>query len=168
MPIRTAPGPLRRSPGMARQFREAQPPERTLPPTCGQRCPRSSPVVADFPPGSPGLPAHTTTSLDVPVDQPLLHPLACSSPPFLTTLQLGRPCLHHPSCLLCTEPVSPNRQREQVHHSNAKARRELISSALGPKSLPGQWNPTRAPNKEVWRLIYRQFFVSVTGVAGVT
>ena len=70
--------------------------------------------------------------------------------------------------LLCTEPVSPNRPREQVHHSNAKARREFTSSALGPKSLPAQWNPTRAPNKGVWQLIYRQFFVSVTGVAGVT
>ena len=70
--------------------------------------------------------------------------------------------------LLCTEPVSLNRPREQVHHSNAKARREFISSALGPKSHPAQWNPTRAPNKGVWRLIYRQFFVSVTGVAGVT
>ena len=72
------------------------------------------------------------------------------------------------SKLLCTEPVSPNRPREQVHHSNAKARKEFISSALGPKSLPAQWNLTRAPNKGVWRLIYRQFFVSVTGVAGVT
>ena len=70
--------------------------------------------------------------------------------------------------LLCTEPVSLNRLREQVHHSNAKARREFISSVLGPKSHPTQWNPTRAPNKGVWRLIYRQFFVSVTGVAGVT
>ena len=70
--------------------------------------------------------------------------------------------------LLCTGPVSPNRPREQVHHSNAKASREFISSALGPKSLPAQWNPTRALNKGVWRLIYRQFFVSVTGVAGVT
>ena len=70
--------------------------------------------------------------------------------------------------MLCTEPVSPNRPREQVHHSNAKARREFISSALGPKSHPAQWNPTRAQNKGVWRLIYRQFFVSVTGVAGVT
>ena len=70
--------------------------------------------------------------------------------------------------MLRTEPVSPNQPREQVHHSNAKARREFISSALGPKSLPAQWNPTRAPNKGVWRLIYRQFFVSVTGVAGVT
>ena len=69
---------------------------------------------------------------------------------------------------LCTEPVSPNRPREQVHHSNAKARREFISSALGPKSHPAQWNPTRAQNKGVWQLIYRQFFVSVTGVAGVT
>ena len=70
--------------------------------------------------------------------------------------------------MLCTEPVSPNQPREQVHHSNAKARREFISSALGPKSHPAQWNPTRASNKGVWRLIYRQFFVSVTGVAGIT
>ena len=69
--------------------------------------------------------------------------------------------------MLYTEPVSPNQQREQVHHSNAKARREFISSALGPKSHPAQWNLTRAPNKGVWRLIYRQLFVSVTGVAGV-
>ena len=44
----------------------------------------------------------------------------------------------------------------------------FILSALGPKSHPTQANPTRAPNKGVWRLIYRQFFVSVTGVAGVT
>ena len=66
------------------------------------------------------------------------------------------------------QPISLNRPREQVHHSNAKARREFISSALGPMSHPAQWNPTRAQNKGVWRLIYRQFFVSVTGVAGVT
>ena len=70
--------------------------------------------------------------------------------------------------MLCSKPVSPNRPREQVHHSNAKTRREFISSALGLKSHPTQGNPTRAPNKGVWRLIYRQFFVSVTGVAGVT
>ena len=70
--------------------------------------------------------------------------------------------------LLYTKPVSPNRPREQVHHSNAKARREFISSVLGPKSHPAQWNPTRAPNKGVWQLIFRQFFVSVIGVAGVT
>ena len=70
--------------------------------------------------------------------------------------------------LLCSEPVSPNRPREQVHHSNAKTRREFISSALGPKSHPTQGNPTRASNKGVWRLTYRQFFVSVTGIAGVT
>ena len=44
----------------------------------------------------------------------------------------------------------------------------FIPSTLGPKSHPTQGNPTRAPNKGVWRLIYRQFFVSVTGVAGVT
>ena len=43
----------------------------------------------------------------------------------------------------------------------------FITSALGPKSHPAQGNPTRAPNKGVWQLIYRQFFVSVTGVAGV-
>ena len=70
--------------------------------------------------------------------------------------------------VLCSEPVSLNRPREQVHHSNAKTRREFISSALGPKSHPTQGNTTRAPNKGVRRLIYRQFFVSVTGVAGVT
>ena len=44
----------------------------------------------------------------------------------------------------------------------------FIPSVLGPKSHPTQGNLTRAPNKEVWRLIYRQFFVSVTGVAGIT
>ena len=71
--------------------------------------------------------------------------------------------------LLCSEPVSPNRPREQVHHSNARQEGSLfIPSALGPKSHPTQGNPTRAPNKGVWQLLYRQFFVSVTGVAGVT
>ena len=64
--------------------------------------------------------------------------------------------------------ISEPTEKEQVHHSNAKARREFISSALGPKSHPAQWNSTRAQNKGVWQLIYRQFFVSVTGVAGVT
>ena len=44
----------------------------------------------------------------------------------------------------------------------------FISSALGLKPHPTRQNLTRAPNKGVWRLIYRQFFVSVTGVAGVT
>ena len=44
----------------------------------------------------------------------------------------------------------------------------FIPSALGPKFHPTQGNPTKAPNKGVWRLIYRQFFASVTGVAGVT
>ena len=44
----------------------------------------------------------------------------------------------------------------------------FFPSALGPKSHPTQGNPTKAQNKGVWRLIYRQFFVSVTGVAGVT
>ena len=75
---------------------------------------------------------------------------------------------HGCTIVLCSEPVSPNRLRKQVHHSNAKTRREFISSALGPKSHPTQGNTTRAPNKGVRRLIYRQFFVSVTGVAGVT
>ena len=70
--------------------------------------------------------------------------------------------------MLCSKPVSPNRPREQVHHSNAKTRREFISSVLGLKSHPTQGNLTRAPNKGVWRFIYRQFFVSVTGVAGIT
>ena len=42
----------------------------------------------------------------------------------------------------------------------------FISSVLGLKSHPTQGNPTRAPNKGVWQLIYRQLFVS--GVAGVT
>ena len=78
---------------------------------------------------------------------------------------------HKRSCDKCYAP-SPyfrtDREREQVHHGNARARREFISSALGPKSHPTQGNPTRAPNKGVWWLIYRQFFVSVTGVAGVT
>ena len=44
----------------------------------------------------------------------------------------------------------------------------FIPSALGPKSHPTQGNLTRALNKGVWQLIYRQIFVSVTGVAGVT
>ena len=44
----------------------------------------------------------------------------------------------------------------------------FISSVLGLKSHLTRQNLTRAPNKGVWRLIYRQFFVLVTGVAGVT
>ena len=44
----------------------------------------------------------------------------------------------------------------------------FISSTLGLKLHPTQRNQSRAPNKGVWWLIYRQFFVSVTGVAGVT
>ena len=44
----------------------------------------------------------------------------------------------------------------------------FIPSMLGPKSHPTQGNLTGAPNKGVCRLIYRQFFVSVTGVAGLT
>ena len=45
---------------------------------------------------------------------------------------------------------------------------KFISSALGLKPHPTQRNQSRAPNKGVWRLIYRQSFVSVTGVAGAT
>ena len=45
---------------------------------------------------------------------------------------------------------------------------KFISSVLGLKPHPTQWNQSRALNKGVRRLIYRQFFVSVTGVAGVT
>ena len=45
---------------------------------------------------------------------------------------------------------------------------KFISSALGLKPHPTQRNQSRALNKGVWWLIYRQFFVSVTGVAGVT
>ena len=44
----------------------------------------------------------------------------------------------------------------------------FISSTLGLKSHPTRQNLMKAPNKGVWQLIYRQFFVSVTGVAGVT
>ena len=76
--------------------------------------------------------------------------------------------LHEFDCYALSPYLRTDREREQVHHGNARARREFISSALGPKSHPTQGNPTRAPNKGVWRLIYRQFFVSVTGVAGVT
>ena len=76
--------------------------------------------------------------------------------------------LHEFDCYALSPYLRTDREREQVHHGNARARREFISSALGPKSHPTQGNPTRAPNKGVWRLIYRQFFVSVTGVAGIT
>ena len=76
--------------------------------------------------------------------------------------------LHEFDCYALSPYLRTDREREQVHHGNARARREFISSALGPKSHPTQGNPTRAPNKGVWQLINRQFFVSVTGVAGVT
>ena len=81
-------------------------------------------------------------------------------------------CLNRPLvkwyCYAPSLYLRTDREREQVHHGTARARREFISSALGPKSHSTQGNPTRAPNKGVWQLIYRQFFVSVTGVAGVT
>ena len=71
-------------------------------------------------------------------------------------------------CYAPSPYLRSNHESEQVHHSNAKARGKFISSALGLKPHPTQRNKLRAPNKGVWRLIYRQFFVSVTGVAGVT
>ena len=60
---------------------------------------------------------------------------------------------------------------ERVNKSTTvmqKQEGKFISSVLGLKPHPRQWNQSRAPNKGVWQLIYRQFFVSVTGVAGVT
>ena len=65
--------------------------------------------------------------------------------------------------------ISEPTERKQVLHSNAKRQEgSFISSALGSESHPTQRNPTGTPNKGIWRFIYSQFFVSVTGVAGVT
>ena len=64
-----------------------------------------------------------------------------------------------------------SKQTERANKSTTVMQKQegnFISSVLGPKSHPTRRNLTRAPNKGVWRLIYRQFFVSVTGVAGVT
>ena len=43
----------------------------------------------------------------------------------------------------------------------------FISSTLGLKPHPTQQNQTRAPNKAVWRFIYSQLFVSVTGYLAI-
>ena len=62
-------------------------------------------------------------------------------------------------------------QTERANKSTTVMQRQegnFISSALGLKSHPTQRNQSRAPNKGIWWLIYRQFFVSVTGAAGVT
>ena len=74
-------------------------------------------------------------------------------------------------CFSCYAPspyLQTNRESEQVHCGNAKARREFfISSALGLKPHPTQRNQMRAPNKAVWRFIYSQLFVSVTGYLAI-
>ena len=73
--------------------------------------------------------------------------------------------------IMCYAPspyLQTNRESEQVHHGNAKARREFfISRALGLKPHPTQRNQMRASNKAVWWFIYSQFFVSVTGYLAI-
>ena len=72
------------------------------------------------------------------------------------------------NCYAPSPYLQTNRESEQVHHGNAKARREFfISSALGLKPHRTQRNQTRAPNKAVWRFIYSQLFVSVTGYLAI-
>ena len=72
------------------------------------------------------------------------------------------------NCYAPSPYLQTNRESEQVHRGNAKARREFfISSALGLKPHPTQRNQTRAPNKAVWRFIYSQLFVSVTGYLAI-
>ena len=77
--------------------------------------------------------------------------------------------LHSPwHCYAPSPYLQTNRESEQVHCGNAKARREFfISSALGLKPHPTQRNQMRAPNKAVWRFIYSQLFVSVTGYLAI-
>ena len=72
-------------------------------------------------------------------------------------------------CLLCTEPVSPNQPREGTSPPWwCKGKKGVfISSALGLKPHPTQRNQTRASNKAVWRFIYSQLFVSVTGYLAI-
>ena len=43
----------------------------------------------------------------------------------------------------------------------------FVSSMLGLKPHPTQQNQTRAPNKAVWRFIYSQLFVLVTGYLAI-
>ena len=71
--------------------------------------------------------------------------------------------------MLCTEPVSPNQPREWTSPPWwCKGKKGVfISSALGLKPHPTQRNQTRAPNKAVWRFIYSQLFVSVTGYLAI-
>ena len=71
--------------------------------------------------------------------------------------------------LLCTEPVSPNQPREWTSPPWwCKGKKGVfISSALGLKPHATQRNQTRAPNKAVWRFIYSQLFVSVTGYLAI-
>ena len=78
---------------------------------------------------------------------------------------------HHHSGDACYAP-SPYLRTDRESKSTTVLQTQegslFIPSTLGPKSHPTRGNPTRAPNKGVWWLIYRQFFVSVTGVAGIT
>ena len=71
--------------------------------------------------------------------------------------------------MLCTEPVSPNQPREWTSPPWwCKGKKGVfISSALGLKPHATQRNQTRAPNKAVWRFIYSQLFVSVTGYLAI-
>ena len=73
-----------------------------------------------------------------------------------------------PKCYAPSPYLQTNRESEQVHCGNAKERREFfISSALGLKPHLTQRNQTRAPNEAVWRFIYGQLFVSVTGCLAI-
>ena len=97
---------------------------------------------------------------------------------FVCAIRCGVFISHSPLGLLKISPAdlcyapSPYLRTDRESKSTTVLQKQegslFIPSVLGPKSHPTQGNPTRAPNKGVWRLIYRQFFVSVTGVAGVT
>ena len=71
-------------------------------------------------------------------------------------------------CYVLSPYLWTDRESKSTTVMQRQEGRLFILSTLGPKSHPTQGNLTRAPNKGVWWLIYRQFFVSVTGVAGVT
>ena len=81
------------------------------------------------------------------------------------------PSNHIIFCRPCYAP-SPYRRTDRESKSTTVLQTQegslFIPRVLGPESYPTQGNLTRALNKGVWRLIYKQFFVSVTGVAGVT
>ena len=97
---------------------------------------------------------------------------------FVCAIRCGVFISHSPLGLLKISPAdlcyapSPYLRTDRESKSTTVLQKQegslFIPSVLGPKSHPTQGNPTRAPNKGVWRLIYRRFFVSVTGVAGVT